>query len=312
MVPPLSPSLSTMWMQHRSDRLVAWWETVRRLGFAHIELSSILTTAMMADVTPGMLPVRSVHVPVPVITHPDTRSSPDELLSSPDEDRRQWAVAQARRTIDLAATLGAQAVCVHLGRVDLPRHLEWVVYQRYAGGYRDTPVYRQALERLLAARRQAAAPYLAAARRSLAELARYAETAGIRLGIETRLHVDEIPNRDEAALLLAEQDPAVVGLWYDCGHVQVQAHLGLTTPTAWLETLGSRIVAAHLHDVRGLRDHLVPRPGGAVDFALLAAHLPATALRVCEFDWYFEPEEIVAAVAYLAASGCCHPLTPTD
>lgn len=306
------PSLSTMWMQHRSDHVVAWWETVRRLGFTCIELSSILTAEMMAGIRPGDLPVGSVHFPVPAITHPEARRSPDELLSSPDESLRRWAVEQGRRTLDLAAGLGAQAVCVHLGRVQVPRHLEWVVYQRYAGGYRDTPTYRQALDRLLAARQEAAEPHFTAARRSLAELARHAETAGIRLGIETRLHVYEIPNRDEAEALLREHDPAVVGLWYDCGHVQVQANLGLDSPAAWLESLGPRIVATHLHDVRGLRDHLLPRPGGDVDFPFLAAHLPAAALRVCEFDWYFEPEEIVAAVAYLAATGICHPLTPPD
>jgi len=301
-----------MWMQQREDRLMVWWETVRRLGFVHIELSSILTAEMMAGVRPGDLPVSSVHFPVPAVTHPEVRRSPDDLLSSPDEDLRCWAVEQGRRTIGLAAELGAQAVCVHLGRVPIPRHFEWVVYQRYAGGYRGTPVYEQALARLLDVRWQAAEPYLTAARRSLAELARYAETAGIRLGIETRLHVYEIPNRDEAELLLGEHDPAVVGLWYDCGHVQVQANLGLDAPAAWLESLGPRIVATHLHDVRGLRDHLLPRPGGDVDFRLLAAHLPAEALRVCEFDWYFEPEEIEAAVAYLAATGCCDPLIPLD
>lgn len=301
-----------MWMQHRSDRVLAWWETVRQLGFTRIELSSILTVDMMEGVRPGDPPVGSIHFPVPAVKHLQARRSPDELLSSPNEDLRRWAVAEGRRTLDLAAELGAQAMCVHLGQVPVPWHLEWVVYQRHAGGYQGTPAYRQALDHLLAAREQAAEPYVTAAQRSLAELARHAEAVGVRLGIETRLHVYEIPNRDEAERLLAEHDPDVVGLWYDCGHVQVQANLGLDAPATWLESLGPRIVATHLHDVRELRDHLLPRPGGDVDFALLAAHLPATALRVCEFDWYFEPEEIVAAVSYLADTGICHPLTPPE
>ena len=198
-------------------------------------------------------------------------------------------------------------MCIHAGQVDIPSRLEWVLRQRYEGGYFGTPVYRQALADLLAARAAAAAPALNAVRRSLDELASYAQTVGIRLGIETRLHNNEIPSLEEAQTILAEHDPGILGLWYDCGHVQVQANLGMPTPAEWLQTCGPRIVAAHLHDTRGLRDHLLPGAGG-IDFAFIAAHLPANAQRVCEFDWYFHPDEVREAVQFLAQAGCCLPL----
>jgi len=287
-----------MWMQHRAGHVREWWEQVRGLGFEQIELSHIITPAMIAGLEPGEIPVSSVHFPAPTVPHPTDARGADKLIASPDPTLRGWAVDQARRSIDLAATWGASAVCIHAGAVEVPWRLEWALRQRWLGGYFGTPVYGRTLDELLTARAAAAEPYFSAVRRSLEEIAVYAQQMGVRIGVETRVHVFEMPSLEEAQIILAEHDPDVLGLWYDAGHVQVQANLGLAEPRAWLETCGPRIVAAHLHDTRGLRDHLLPGAGD-IDFELLTAHLPADALRVCEFDWYFEPEEIAAAARRL-------------
>jgi sugar phosphate isomerase/epimerase len=157
------------------------------------------------------------------------------------------------------------------------------------------------------ARQAAAPPALDAARRSLAELAAYAAPRGIRLGVESRLHYHEIPAWAELGLLLGETDPAVVGFWYDCGHVQVLHNLGLHHHQDWLHAYASRIVGVHFHDVLGLRDHLLPGQG-ELDFAGMARWLPPAAARTCELDWYFTPHEILSGAQHLAATGC---LTPT-
>ena len=295
-------ALSTMWMQNRATHMTAWFEQVRSLGFDRIELSHIITPAMIDGVVPGHLPVSSVHFPAPTVPHPSVPRPADELLSSPDDELRAWAVEQGRRSIDLAVSLGAEAVCIHAGRVDMPGRYEWVVQQRYLGGAFGKPLYGEALGTALAARAAAVEPHFSAVRRSLGELAAYAETTGVRLGIETRLQISEIPSLTEARTLLQEHDSAVLGLWLDTGHIQVQAHLGLPALGDWLTFCGSRVVGVHLHDTRGLRDHVLPGMG-AVDFAFVAAHLPAHAVRVCEFDWYFTPDEILAARKYLAHLG---------
>ena len=296
-----------MWMQHRAERVLPWWEQVRALGFAQIELSHIVTPAMLEGLQAGDISVSSVHFPAPTVAHPHDSRPAEVLISSPDPALRSWAVKQCRRSIDLAAELGGKTVCIHAGRIRVPAHLEWVLYQRYYGGYQGTIIYQQALDDLLAARAANAEPYFSAIRRSLQELARYAQQAGVRLGVETRLHIYEIPSLQEAQIILAEHDPAVLGHWHDVGHVQVQANLGVASQAAWLEACGSRTVAAHLHDTRGLRDHLIPGHGDS-DFALVAAHLPADALRVCELDWYFSADEIRDGVDYLARHGLCEPL----
>lgn len=296
-----------MWMQHRAERVRLWWEQVQALGFAQIELSHIVTPAMLDGLQRGDVPISSVHFPAPTVTHPHDSRPADVLISSPDPALRGWAVEQCRRSIDLTAELGGKAVCIHAGRIEVPPHLEWVLYQRYYGGCQNTPLYQHALNDLLAARAANAEPYLSAIRRSLNELARYAQTAGVCLGVETRLHIYEIPSLEEAQIILAEHDPAVLGHWHDVGHVEVQANLGVASQAAWLEACGPRTVATHLHDTLGLRDHLIPGHGGT-DFELVAAHLPNDALRVCELDWYFSPDEIRTGVDHLAQHGLCAPL----
>ena len=111
------------------------------------------------------------------------------------------------------------------------------------------------------------------------------------MGLENRRHPFEIPTPAEMGLLLREHDRSAVGLWYDTGHAQVLANLGFHGPDDWLAPFADRIVGVHFHDCVGLRDHLVPDMG-EIDFDALALQCPASAVRVCEFDWFFDEEEV--------------------
>lgn len=301
-------ALSTMWMQHRFQRLTDFAAAAQALGFGGIEVSHIVTPEMVGDAELTTLAIRSVHFPAPTAPSPFGRPA-DALLAASDETARRWAVAQGYASIDFAVRAGAAAVCLHLGEVTLPGHREWALRQRYLGGQRATPVYREALAALQAARTDAARPALAAARRSLEELAAYAGSRGVRLGVESRFHYHEIPTWSELDWLLRQTDPAIVGFWYDMGHVQVLHNLGFHAHEAWLTAFASRIVGIHFHDVIGLRDHLLPGMG-ELDFAGLAGWLPSQAVRTCEFDWYFSAAEVQEGAARLAASGCLTPRAP--
>lgn len=293
-------ALSTMWMQHRFDQVAEFAAAARDLGFGGIELSHIVTPAMLEGVDLPKLGVRSVHFPAPI--EPSPFGAPAEaLLSAPDEDARRWAVAQGYGSIDLAVQCGATAVCLHLGETPAARHLEWALAQRYLGGQAGTPVYNAARQAVEANRQQVAGPALDAARRSLDELASYARPRGVRLGIESRVNYWQIPTLDELTVLLDESDPAVVGFWYDCGHVQVLHNLGFHRHARWLEMFANRIVGVHFHDVIGLRDHLLPGMG-EIDFDRMAARLPAGAVSTCELDWYFDGDEVVEGAKVVAAA----------
>ncbi|MEI2690566.1 MAG: TIM barrel protein [Anaerolineae bacterium] len=293
-------ALSTMWMQHRFQRVADFAAAALALGFGGIEVSHIVTPAMLGNADPASLRIRSVHFPAPTVPSPFGLPA-EALLSATDETQRGWAVAQGYASIDFALAAGASAVCLHLGETPATHWLEWALAQRFLGGQRREPVYAAALAEVMADRARAAGPALDAARRSLAELASYAAPRGVRLGIESRVQHWQIPTLAELSLLLAENDPAVVGFWYDCGHVQVLHNLGFHRHQDWLAAFAGRIVGVHLHDTAGLRDHLLPGLG-ELDFDGILAALPGQATLTCELDWYYRAEEIVAgAMRHLAS-----------
>jgi sugar phosphate isomerase/epimerase len=304
-MPALTPTLdhlalSTMWMQHRFDRVADFAATALELGFGGIEVSHIVTPTMLGDADPASLRIRSVHFPAPAA--PSPFGAPAEaLLSATNQAQRGWAVAQGYASIDFALAAGAGAVCLHLGETPATPWREWALAQRFLGGQRREPVYAAALAEVMADRAAVAGPALDAARRSLAELASYAAPRGVRLGIESRVQHWQIPTFAELGLLLAENDPAVVGFWYDCGHVQVLHNLGFHRHEAWLEAFAARIVGVHLHDTAGLRDHLLPGLG-ELNFDGILAVLPGQAALTCELDWYYHAEEIVAGATRHLAS----------
>lgn len=290
-------ALSTMWMQHRFEHVQPFATAVRALGFSGIELSHVVTPAMVEGLQAGKVHVVSLHYPAPVVRHASGAKG-DRLLASLHEDERRWAVAQGYRSIDFAQAMGAKAVCLHLGLVEMDFHLNRALEQRYLAGQAGLPAYEALRKQLVQQRAERQPPHFAAARRSLDELAEYAARAGVRLGLESRRFYFEIPTLAEMRILLAEHDPDVVGFWYDTGHVQVLANLGFNSHEEWLAACGERIIGVHFHDAVGLRDHL-PAGMGELDFACIVPRLPADAIRVCEFDWYFDEQELQAGRRYL-------------
>ncbi len=283
-------ALSTMYMQHRTHSLSAFWELARDMGFDAIEASHIITEEHLHTLPDESIPIRSVHAPAPRGSTPPGWDAM-RYISHPDPEKRHWAVQQVQRSIAWAADVGAQAVCVHLGVVEGLSREVWILEQRYLAGQLGSPQYTHQRDWLLKTRAERAQTYFEAAQRSLDALAEQAAQYGIRLGIESRRFYSEIPTLEEAVRLLEGHDPAVVGFWYDSGHCQVTANLGLTPHEEWLETLGDRIVGVHFHDVVGLRDHLIPGMG-EIDFMRIAAYIPKEAVITLEVDWYFEPEEL--------------------
>jgi sugar phosphate isomerase/epimerase len=220
------------------------------------------------------------------------------LISAPDEERRRQGVLATRRSIDLAYELGAQAVIVHPGRVDIDPTLEATLVDLYKAGKAHQPEYAQAKECLVAARAAQAGANLRSVRRSLVELAGYSAQKGIRLGVENRFHYHEIPSPDELDELLNLSLGEVVGYWHDVGHAQVLEHLGFASHEEWLQRFAGQMVGVHLHDAVGVTDHLVVGLG-RVDWELVTRYLPASALRTCEFQPFNSPQQVAAGLRWL-------------
>jgi sugar phosphate isomerase/epimerase len=251
-----------------------------------------------------VLPVLSLHAPAPRV--PARGGSNGGLnLAATDEDERREAVAHTQRTIAYAAA-GARYVVVHLGGLPAMLPAERHLRALYHAGQIASAAADAARAEARRERASAVAPHLAAARRSLAEIARGAAARGVVIGLENRLHYHEIPSAEETLALLADYPPHEVGYWHDVGHAEVQGRLGLIDPRAILTALAPRLIGAHLHDVRGITDHRAPG-NGDVDWSYIAAALPPGAARTLEIDQR-EPEPLLAeALRVLRAHGVLAP-----
>lgn len=297
-------SLSTMWAMRRLTRMVDLPEKARSLGFDYVELATEITPEMLAEMesTSG-LSVASLHNPCPTGATGHGLSHADLLLSALYEDERRLAVDVAKGTIDLAARLVAQAVVLHMGTVkDADGFMQRLVSM--FGQAALTQEYQDTRAELEALRMAMAEPYVAAAERSLSELHAHAAENGIKLGLENRYHVEEIPSLAEMERLLGRYHDGVVGYWHDVGHAEVQARLGFAPHRQWLEWFGERVVGMHVHDVNGLVDHWSPGDG-TVDWGMIAgARLPEDLTVVCEVDSTRNSEESIARVpAFLQKIG---------
>ena len=294
---PSNIALSTMWAIGQFSRLADFFTAGKELGFTRFELNHAINSAMLDGLSLNGA-ITSVHEPCPADISTMELKRHNWLISAPDEERRRQGVLASRRSIDLAHELGAQAVIVHPGRVDIDPTLEATLVDLYKAGKSHQPEYAQAKERLVAARAAQAGANLRSVRRSLVELAGYAAQKGIRLGVENRFHYQEIPSPDELDELLDLGLGEAVGYWHDVGHAQVLEHLGFASHEEWLQRFAGQMIGIHLHDAVGVTDHLVVGLG-QVDWELVIRYLPASALRTCEFQSFNSPQQVAAGLKWL-------------
>ncbi len=306
------------------DRFV---RDVQELGFTHVELNSILTPEKLNELLKLGIKVSSIHCPCPVTTSHLGIPAASLQLSSLDEAERKEALRFARATVELASEVGAKGIVVHAGQVEIDSHLEDRLHQLYThchcepfaschsdgekrpknlaqGKLREaiSKEFKATKQQLIEQRASRARPYFEAARRSLRELADFAQGRDIKLGIETRFHFCEIPRPEEMEQLLQELPSNLVGYWHDVGHAEVNSRLGFGPYKVWFEKFGSRLIGIHLHDVRGIRDHCAPGVG-TVDWDFTAQNLPPSVIKVCEIGEWNPRGDCARAVPFLKKRG---------
>ena len=294
-------SLSSMWSLNY-ENMSEFVRDASEFGFTHLELNIALTPEKLKELSPlGDLHVSSVHAPCPNVETAEGLAS-TLSLSSFDEDERCLAIEGVKRTIDLAVEVGAEVVVVHAGYADMNPEIEKDMRKLCEQGRMDSQEFEELKAVLVKVRQFMACPHVDAAKESLLELAGYARSNGIRLGLENRVNYHEIPNLDEMMDVLGEFQPEVVGYWHDVGHAEIQSRIGFTPHKEWLISLADRMVGVHLHDVRGLRDHCAPGTGD-LNWDMIARHLPENITRVCEIGEWNDPEDARDAVTFLKSKG---------
>ncbi|MBN1151790.1 MAG: TIM barrel protein [Dehalococcoidia bacterium] len=302
-----SLSLSTMSARGQYPDLYEFSRMAKGWGFTAVEANAFVKTPEMLErLAQGPLPIRSLHNPIPNAPSALGISSYDLSLCSLDEVERQEAVRVARGTIANAARLGARAVVLHMGHVPVDSETERLLHDLWHEGKTRTQEYFDVQWSIPERRARTAPQHVERALQTVRELEVSARENGVLLGIETRHNLHEVPNIDEMRLLLDEADPTVVGYWHDTGHAGTHQRIGFTTQEEWLRRYGSRMIGIHLHDIDRERDHQCPGRG-EIDWALVARHVPESAIRVCEIGEWNGPDCLSTCPSFVHEIGLFSP-----
>ncbi|MBW2480728.1 MAG: sugar phosphate isomerase/epimerase [Deltaproteobacteria bacterium] len=276
-------ALSTSWKSKECRNGEKLAQAVVDTGFKGIELEYRIDATMFRQMLPALqrsgLKVVSVHnyFPIPPILS-DLKGGGDLfLLSHPDRKKRLEAIKWTTRTIQHAGDLGALAVVLHCGRVDMAPQMD-KLRDFFNTGRIASEEARTFIDRKLQERDRIKPKYMDSLRFSMNRLIPAAQQENIILGLENRYHYHELPGPDDFETLFAEFSGAPLGYWHDTGHAHANERLGITAGGEMLKRYADCLVGIHLHDAIGLEDHFAPGKG-EIDFEavrpLLTEDMPA-------------------------------------
>ncbi len=275
---------------------------IRQLGFEYAELSHgirlSLVEGILQAVDSGEIRISSLHnfCPLPMgVSH----ASPNLFQFSAESAReRELAIKCTLKTFDFAVRVGAPVVVLHMGSVemkDYTRRLKDLL----ADGRRGTDRYESLLAEAIERRESKKEPFVERAHETLRRLIPEAEARGLRLGIENREAVEEIPFETDLLFFFREFPQPTVTYWHDTGHAQIKEELGLIQHMLHLESFADRLAGFHIHDVRPpCRDHCPPG-SGQVDFAALRPWVRPEHVKVFELSPALTVEEVRAGVEHI-------------
>jgi sugar phosphate isomerase/epimerase len=274
---------------------------IRELGFEYAELSHGIRISLMPGileaVTAGEIKISTLHnfCPLPVgVTGP----SPNLYEFSSDRERdRQLALKHTLNTFEFAKRVGAPLVVLHFGSMDL-KDYTGKLKELLERGEKGSPKFRKVVAEADAAREAKKKKFYDRSRDMLRELVGEAKFRGLKLGIEIREAVEELPVETDFPALLKEF-PAPVYYWHDVGHAQIKADLGFINHAEHLALLADRLAGFHIHDVKfPARDHFPPG-GGDIDFAALAPFVKPEHIKVFELSPKVPLESVQRGIAHL-------------
>ena len=274
---------------------------IRELGFEYAELSHGIRISLMPGileaVNAGEIKISTLHnfCPLPVgVTGP----SPNLYEFSSDRERdRQLALKHTLNTFEFAKRVGAPLVVLHFGSMDL-KDYTGKLKELLERGEKGSPKFRKVVAEAAAAREAKKKKFYDRSRDMLRELVGEAKFRSLKLGIEIREAVEELPLESDFPALLKEF-PAPVYYWHDVGHAQIKADLGFINHAEHLALLADRLAGFHIHDVKfPARDHFPPG-GGDIDFAALAPFVKPEHIKVFELSPKVPLESVQRGIAHL-------------
>jgi sugar phosphate isomerase/epimerase len=292
-------AFSTCWNSERHIDGRAMVNEVRALGFEYVELGHgtrlSLLSGVQEAVAAGEIKISSLHNFCPIPLGAMGPSPNYYLPSARDEDERKYAVRHTLRTIDCAAALGAKAVVMHLGEVPM-RHYTGRLLDLHTEGRADSPKYHRLIEKAIRVRYKKHQRPLDQVYRTLDEVLPRAKEIGVKIGMETRLRVEEIPDEKEAEQILSRFGTETILYWHDVGHAALKEILGLMSVNGILNRFRGRTAGMHLQDFSPpVEDHLPPGLG-TFDFGRLTPFITDNMVLAWEIHPQWKAEKIIDGV----------------
>jgi len=268
---------------------------IRDLGFEYAELSHgiriSLVPGILEAVDAGEIKISTVHnfCPLPIgVNH----ANPNIFkFTSLEARERENAWRYTLKTLETAERVRADLVVLHLGCVDMRDYTE-KLEAMVSKGQRETSKYERLCAEVLDKRESRKERHEALAYEMLRRIVPEAESRGLRLGIENREAMEEIPFETDFPMLFREFPQSAVCYWHDCGHAQIKENLGFIVHEMHLGAMAERLAGYHIHDVEFPgRDHRPPG-SGTIDFGALSRWVKPEHLKVLEMSPSVTVEEL--------------------
>jgi len=275
---------------------------IRELGFDYAELSHGTRVSLMPgildSVAAGEMKISSLHnfCPLPMGVN---NSAPNLYQFSDERPReRELALKHTLKTIEFAARLKAPLVVLHSGSMEIKNYTDKLL-EMVGRGEKETPKYKKLCAELDKKRAAAKDEYFGRVIELLKKILPIAEIHRVKLGIENRQALEELPIESDFQFLFHEIASPQLVYWHDTGHAQIKEHLGFIRHAAHLESLRDQLAGFHIHDVQFPgRDHCSPG-SGTIDFAALKPLVKPEHIKVFEFSPSMKVEDARRGVTHV-------------
>ena len=295
-------AFSTCWNSQRHTDGRAMLLEIRDLGFEYAELSHGIRISLLPGildaVDAGEIKISTLHnfCPLPIGV---TQAAPNIYqFSSPDPREWESAFKHSIKTIETAARVGARAVVLHMGSIEMKDYTDKLI-DLIEDGKKETSKYEKLSTEVQEKIGQKKEQFVERSHQMLRRLIGPAEERGIKLAVENREALEEIPIDSEFSFLFREFPEPTVCYWHDTGHAQIKENLGFIYHGLHLESMAERLLGFHIHDVAFPgKDHRSPG-SGMIDFGALAAVVKPEHMKVFEFSPSLSVEEAQRGVAHI-------------
>jgi len=278
---------------------------IRDLGFEYAELSHGTRISLMPGildaVDSGEIKISTLHnfCPLPMGI---TGSAPNVYKFSAERDReRESAIKHTLKTLDFAVRVKAPVVVTHSGSIEMKDYTDKLL-KMVGHKQRGTFKYLNLCDDFVHKRDSLKKEYFQRTIDTLKKMLPEVEKRGLKLGLENRQALEELPIESDYLELFRELNSAAAVYWHDTGHAQIKENLGFIHHGLHLESLQSHLAGFHIHDVQFPGDDHCQPGTGIINFAALKRLVKPKHIKVFEFSPKLTVEEVKAGVAHIKAT----------